>query len=519
MMKVLVVDDEPIIRQVLKTMIRWEEHGFQWGGEACDGKEAWDRLEDGGIDLVVTDILMPRMDGLELVRKMKQSESDVAVIVLSCLDDFTYVKEAMKLGACDYILKPTMEPEQLVTILKEARLDLQKQREQKQRQLMLTQQLMQSNQAQWGLRIKKTWVSGQRDEELEEALLTDVERVSSWMIYLSPDVHLSFIGSDWPDVWAYVIVNEHQVLLIYKDGLNVIQQEQRQAQLQQSLLRKDVGLTEKGFWLSAVTWINPKEQLYHIVHMHDELRKCYFYGVQSAQLNHTSEVRLSGEMFTDWKGELPQEEKHNLLRAIAGHNEDAVVHWSEQIMERLGSLQPPVVQASGFLYELLNFSAALARQEGTNNLDDFDRKVAAAQAQAYFQLETLGKWFSDACRELVILKSGTAIIPTSRNPFVRKAQQYMKQNYHLPISTSDIAEYVKLSRSYMSDLYSKETGESLIESLVRIRLEAAKQLLLATNKKVYEVAEAVGFTDAKVFAKTFKKAVGCTPKEYEEQNK
>ncbi|MCU6797952.1 response regulator [Paenibacillus sp. WQ 127069] len=518
-MKVLVVDDEPIIRQVLKTMIRWEEHGFEWGGEACDGNEAWERLEDGGIDLVVTDILMPRMDGLELVRRMKQTESDAAVIVLSCLDDFKYVKEAMKLGAHDYILKPTMEPEQLITILNEAKLDLQKLREQKQKQLMLTQQLLQSNQAQWGLRLKKAWVSSQRDEELEEELFTVDGELSSWMIYLAPGVRLSFIGWNWPDVWAYVLVNEHQVLLIYKDQLAATHQE-RQAQLQQSLAGSDTGLTEHGFWLSAVIRINKPEQLYRIVHMHDELRKRYFYGVQTELfIQQASELVVSDKLHSAWKGELPQDEKQNLLRAIAGHNEDAVVYWSEQIWKQLGSLQPPITQAFSFLYELLSFVAALARQEGTSNLDDFDRKVTAAQTQAHFRLEALGMWFTEACRELAILQSGTAVVPTSRNLFVRKAQMYMKHNYHLSISTTDIAQNVKLSRSYLSDLYSKETGESLIESLVRIRLEAAKQLLLANNKKVYEVAEAVGFTDAKVFAKTFKKAVGCTPKEYEEQNK
>ena len=95
----------------------------------------------------------------------------------------------------------------------------------------------------------------------------------------------------------------------------------------------------------------------------------------------------------------------------------------------------------------------------------------------------------------------------------------MMENYASPISTSDMADYVRLSRSYLSDLFSKEMGESLSETLTRIRIEEAKRKLRTGEMKVYEVADAVGFPDAKTFAKTFKRVVGCSPKEFEKPNK
>ncbi|CAK4845478.1 unnamed protein product [Aphanomyces euteiches] len=109
--------------------------------------------------------------------------------------------------------------------------------------------------------------------------------------------------------------------------------------------------------------------------------------------------------------------------------------------------------------------------------------------------------------------------PHSRNPFVIRAFRYMDENYASNISTIDIAEHVRLSRSYISDLYGKETDESLSEALTRIRISKAKALLRKGDLKIYEIADAVGFLDAKVFAKAFKRLEGCTPREFEAADK
>jgi YesN/AraC family two-component response regulator len=266
-MNVLIVDDEPIIRIGLKTLVNWQEFGFKHVGEAEDGLEAWELIDSLQVDIVITDLLMPRMDGLELIRLIQNHSRPISVIVLSCMDDFTYVKEAMKHGAKDYILKPTMEPEQLLAILITVR---------------------------------------------EELLIT------------------------------------------------------------------------------------------------------------------------------------------------------------REMMRQLSSLQRE------------------ANNQMATNL---------------------------AIDELRVLE------PTSRNPFVVKAFRYMDENYASNISTLDIAEHVRLSRSYISDLYGKETDESLSEALTRIRISKAKAMLRKGELKIYEIAEAVGFLDAKVFAKAFKRLTGCTPREYEIQDK
>lgn len=508
MMKVLIVDDEPIIRKVLKSMVRWDEHGFEWGGEAVDGEDAWEALQRGGIDIVVTDILMPRLDGLELVKRLKQADADVAVVVLSCLDDFTYVKEAMKHGAHDYILKPTMEPEQLVHILREAREVLLKERSDKERSRQIQRQLLLSKQAQWGQRLQKIWMTGMPDKELEAALFHHQGEVSSYMICFAPGSQLPLLGWQWPDALAYLSMSEHRLLLIYEG--------ERRKENIGLFLAAEFGVQASSFVITGIAGIRNVEQLGQSLAGHDALRARYFYsGCQTDD----AESGAASENYETAGGRLLLEQRQNFLKAIAGRNVEAMDYWSHQIGLALCLEKPPVDQVYSFIYELVGLAAAFAREQTNATLDSFERKyVSIATVQSHFRLRDVTAWLAEARAELAALLQSRPPA-AARNPFVRKALDYMLGNYRMPISTTDIADHVKLSRSYLSDLYSKETGESLIEALTRIRIEEAKRLLSGREKKVYEVAEAVGFIDAKTFAKTFKKMVGCTPKEYEEQNK
>ncbi|GAA4878576.1 hypothetical protein GCM10023310_68290 [Paenibacillus vulneris] len=509
-MKVLIVDDEPIVRKVLKTMIRWEDYGLQWGGEAFDGLDAWERLQSEPADLVVTDILMPRMDGLELVKRLRQANTDAAVVVLSCLDDFTYVKEAMKQGAHDYILKPTMEPEQLVDILVEAKEALIRQRKENEVREQVQRQLQLSRQAQWGMRLQKCWLSGQRDAALEQEWFSPGRALSSCMIQFTPDSQLSVLSWHWPDALAFISLTEHRTLLLYEDNGS-----RRLADVEVTLTEQ-FGLSQDRYCLTEVQGISGWEQLQNLVALHEADRNRMFYGGKHAGFD---DARFAAAAPVEWNGSLPVEEKQNLLRAITGHNEEAMHYWARQMMAHLEQNHPPADTVYSFVFELLGLAVAFARQETDTDLEPFERQyVSSAAVQSHLTMESLAAWFLEAVSNLTaILQSNVQL--ASRNPFVRKAMSFMREHYHLQISTSDIADHVKLSRSYLSDLYSKETGESLIETLTNIRLQEAKRLLRNKERKVYEVAEAVGFIDPKTFAKTFKKIVGCSPKEYEEQNK
>lgn len=110
MLKILIADDEPLVRAGIKSVIPWQQHGFEVIGEAENGLEAYNKIISLKPDILITDIKMPQMDGIELLKKIKKDKIHIQSIILSCFDEFDMVREAMKYGAKDYILKLSIEP-------------------------------------------------------------------------------------------------------------------------------------------------------------------------------------------------------------------------------------------------------------------------------------------------------------------------------------------------------------------------------------------------------------------------
>nr|WP_275983808.1 response regulator [Paenibacillus hamazuiensis] len=511
----MIVDDEPIVRLGLSTLIEWERHGFALAGTAADGVEAWKRIETEAVDIVVTDILMPRMDGLELVRKLKESSTDVAVVVLSCLDDFVYVKEAMKLGARDYILKPTMEPEELLAILLEAKEALARQRQEQAQVARWREELQQSKQAQLGLKLEKWLISGLPDEELAEQLLPPGKWLHSMGVHAAEGQPAY---TDWSDLGVHAAVRcgEQSVLLLYAAEPLVSQHEwnvmcyERAAWLERYIIR-EIGLEESAFVIGIGMKVRSLPDVAAAARLLESQVNRSFYEGASSRI-----IPLPDTTAVAHSIRLPQEEKVDLLRAVASGNAEAALHAAQRLCDTLAELRPPVGKTHAFVHELLGLAAEYARERGSIRLDDFEAAyLNGGKLRSIMSLAGLRRFLSEAALALAGAGTDGYAPDAAKHPFVRKALQYMRDHFRENIGTADIAQYVRLSRSYLSDLFGKETGESLSEALTRIRIEEAKRLLGTGEKKVYEVAEAVGFQDAKTFAKTFKKVVGCSPKEYE----
>jgi two-component system response regulator YesN len=505
-MNIFIVDDEPIVREGLRKLVDWEAHGFRWVGEAGDGAEALEKMREQKVDILVTDILMPRMDGLELIRRLDPPSADLGVLVLSCLDDFAYVKEAMKLGARDYVLKPTMEPEELVANLAEIRAELERQRENARQVRQWQRQIEETKPMQLALRLRSFLDFGRADERLEAELFAQ-GGVFTLMVCGLPAAPLAYMERPLGEALAAVPWQDRRLLLVFPAERSGSRQEQyRAAFAKASAVAARLENGGADFFVGLGPVIADLGGFAEAFALHERQVDARFYGGGG---------RVVGDVPPQPEAALPYECRGDLLRAVDRGNMAAALHQAELLCRRIRGQRPPVQRLLPFLHELLAQAAAHLRSTGSRGAEAYEQRYASPEAvQGFISADALCAWLLQAVRELFDSGIG-GVLSLSANPFVRKAHQFMLDNFRRNLSMVDIADHVKLSRSYLSDLYSRETGEPLSETLARIRINEAKRLLRAGEMKIYEIAEAVGFADPKSFAKTFKKIVGCTPKEYE----
>jgi two-component system, response regulator YesN len=131
MMNLMIVEDEVLVRMGLRTLVEWEKSGFTLAAEAKDGAEALEILKQKKIDIIITDIRMPVMDGITMIKEIRSRQIECEIVILSSYDDFEYVKQAMVLEARDYLHKPTMMPDDIIATLTRVAQEIKKKREQK----------------------------------------------------------------------------------------------------------------------------------------------------------------------------------------------------------------------------------------------------------------------------------------------------------------------------------------------------------------------------------------------------
>lgn len=517
-MNVLIVDDEPMIRHGLRMLIDWESNGLNWAGDAADGQEAWDILASRSIDIVVTDLLMPRVDGMELIRRIKREGLQTAVIVLSCLDDFAYVKEAMKLGARDYLLKPTMEPEDLLSILLETQDELAARRRERRQRIQLEAELRQTKQFQLSQRVER-YLTARYEATAEEPCR--LPEGSCTMAVMAGGDSIPLLQNNpfgaLDNLHAFVRLQERLFMLIVACEPQVSEKERLEREYAQFVRVErclhEAGLQPESFRIGLGMALRDWRDVVEAAALHERQAHMLFYEDQASPFPASDRGMVIPHV---WKA--PQAERTDYLRAIAARNSAAAWDAAKRLIGRIAEDKPAVSKVTGYLYELLGLAAGYAREWQLGDVEPFQEQyVSYDRVQSFLCLEELARYLLEATAALMELRNQGVESLSARSPFVRKAVQYIREHYRENITTQDIADAVKLSRSYLCDLYSRETGESLGDTLLRYRMEEAEWLLRTGDCKVYEIAEQVGFQDAKSFAKAFKRWSGFTPKEYAER--
>ncbi len=534
MFEVLLVDDEALVRDAISTNMKWEELGYHLAGTCKNGKEAMEFLAIHKVELVITDICMPFVDGLELARYIYEKHTDTRTIILSGYNEFEYAKTAVKYQVVEYVLKPVTVAE-LNEILLRVKETISEERKKKESLHKLTDSY-QKNLPILRSRYLNQLVKGMHKQQPEEKLhekLRELHRDISgecYMIALMVAEHTEDFLNSMPeaagDLPEFILFNILEEMTSADDKLLVFQDLQNNTTLLMSgisevfLLEKlqkvyddSKGMMKEYFGLGVTLGIGSPVNLLYKVHKSYEgavnaLEYRFLYGQDRVlfikdfvEMDQVRNIEISDDI-------------RKLTLAVKLNSKAEIAESLKEIVSRLRKL---VLSSARIYICVQNILVALNNLVDSLNLTD--EEITERQnnlLRLLYTMKTLEEVEKLLCEYCYYIGE---ILAEQRDSFSKKQaiiaveyieEHYMDEDLTLQSMCSDLA----ISMSYFSTIFKRYTGETFIEALTKRRMKAARELLSNTTLKVYEIAEKAGYADPHYFAITFKKITGLTPKEY-----
>lgn len=524
MMKVIITDDEIQIRKGLRMKVDWEEEGFQIAGEASNGKEALELLRNMEIDLVITDMRMPIMDGLELAKQCQQEFPKVKVIVLSGYSDFELVRGSMKEGVKDYLLKP-VAPDELVEALQKVRKVIEEERRKQvetaqMRQLVLTQ--LQEVQEQYLLYlVKEEWLQlNFVIERLRQLQLEELVNENAVVQFITVEIRESFGNpSRLKELWlpfqmlCKEISKEHVGTYSFYDP--------SYANMIHFLQRIDLRSVNNSSRLVDSLQRNVKELLNletvigigNVVTGLANFKTGYISSLlawSQSQLGSYSQV-VDEAITKEEALEFSPDFERKLTNAIENANFDAFRENMETLLR--GNRNQSILSFSFAANRVLFLLGSLARKYDIET-KDIQKTIWNCQ-QSIWELNSQRKVLEHLLQlaQLIIEKVRLARFSNGKL-IVDSVRHYLDQHYASEISLTLLSELFHINSAHLSETFKNYVGQNFSDYLVKLRMDKARQFLRDRQLKIIDVANLVGFSNSGYFSTVFKKHVGQTPVEF-----
>lgn len=531
MLKVLIVDDEEIICNLISSLVDWEKYHMQLLGCVYDGEEAFEEICEKHPDVVITDIRMPGMDGLEMIRGAREANISVYFLILSGYKDFSYAQEAIRLGASAYLLKPVDEDELLHTLLK-IQAEHEVVAEQSKEQEVLSQQLEDSRQKVWSAflldllearELEKYGLKDITEEELNRVYAIELKKEFYRVVMLKWDnpygniteEESKYLTSKCVDYFCTCLP---EALIWYtaqtKEGMLVIlngSEEETGTRVVEAFrkTKSHASAFSEGMVSAGISQMN--RQLLSLPELVKQAEKACclrifqgcgkmleyqessFKGFKSEELmslKNAKELQQCLELM-DW--ERGTEFTRGLFKQIPeGVDPDICYQLHRWILTE-------------FLQGMSYLGAEFENAQGIIDIMCQEIRCSSSIDQIIRGTNHQIKGILKSCKEQSFLKE---------NRLTNIAKEYIRKNYNKDIRLAEVAEQVYLSPTYFSTIFKRETGMNFNEFLTEYRLERAKELLKNLEYHVNEVGAQVGYEDAKYFSKLFRKIVGISPRDF-----
>jgi two-component system, response regulator YesN len=525
MIKVLIVDDEVLVRIGIKSLIDWEENGFLLVGEAQNGEDALEKIKEHSPHILVTDIKMPRMDGIQLLKELDKTGQRIHTVILSCHNEFEYVREAMKYGARDYVLKLSMQPQELLEVLNRVKKDIEKHR----KNLNLQGRNIDDNANDIKEKFLKELISGSilnmKDVlksisnqklklDLREVLLISM-KIDCFrkVVEQNSEVNTAkLLKLSLANVLTEILASEECEFLIGEEGDTLLFVSNKDEagtimlckQIKEALLRYINISVSFGVSKPCSNAENITEG-YHQSKL--ALEKRFFLGSGSI----TIYDRL--DKYNEKINIYTYDREKELFEALCRGKCDFAKSFVASFLHDLLACGCSPARALEMIREVLNtFSRGAKYFGGTINSLSKNNMSINQTIGTLENIEQIKEWFFsfiDDFKEYV-----SSLKASKYRSEISEIMEYISINYKKEIDLNSASAYVNMSAAHFCTVFKKETGKNFTEYLTALRLEKAKELILKTDMKIYELAEAVGYSNANYFSKLFRKYTGVSPEEY-----
>ena len=497
--KVLLVDDEEEVMDTIEHRISWNEMGFEVIGKARNGVKALEISEKMQPDVVITDIKMPYMDGLELARNLKQDNPDMRILILTGFDEFEYAREAVHLEIEEYILKP-VNPDDFHKVIQKAEKEIDR-RKKKESQEIKGKNFLQQY-------FLQNYLYSGKTETLEKAKdMIDLDKWNGWHCGILIESDVAFfdtaeenleneIQKELRRVCFYLNLNARQSLLLFQD---VYCDYQLVANHLYNYMKRKY---RDSFYLAVSRKFEGCECLPEILEQLEQQMEEKFYHLEKHVFSNEDDVlKLSvGEV-----------QDSQIMQMIS---EDITRKDTEQLRRHFECLKEKY-------HDNTQYSAMYIKFVFSNVIQElFQENQFSGERRLEQEVERLYK-----CKNIMEILAVTEdnikeyeaflerSMSTSRNE-VATVKNYIYQHYEEDLNLEMLAEKVYLSSGYLSFIFKKETGMNLNRYIRVFRMEKAKELLCSTNMKVAQISERVGFANVSYFCRSFREYYGSSPESY-----
>lgn len=538
--KVFLVEDEMVIRRGIKNSIDWEKEGYIFCGEASDGELAYPMIIKEKPDILITDIRMPFMDGLELCKLVKKELPNIKILILSGYDEFDYAKEAIRLGVTEYLLKPISsgkllealngvsesirrekEDKDLVRKSMEEMRENTEHEKQKFFEQMIAGNLSMADALETGKKYEMNLSAGMYNLLLFRFTLGEENRKSGELLgeaeyaieKLTERLEYVFEFQRGVEGWAFLLMadNEEQMSERVKE------------------LSKDLEEIMKNY--STIAYFGgigqPVARLRELEESFREAERALAarFTMELNRIISVEDIRMAQNVDTLDDIEITSfgeiEKTRTMLEKFLNNGaEDEIdefvdVYINELPEENLKSVLMRQYIIMDAYIVMMSFCEKIEGIEGEMQAQSEELKNSMKTSQT---LEEIKNYIRMLLKKIIGVRD--TISGRRYSDIIEIAKDQIRKTYMSDeISLNTIAAEVGMSPSYFSSIFSKEMGKTFVEYLTEIRMDRAKELLMCSSMKTSEIGYEVGYKDPHYFSYIFKKTQNCTPKEFRARGK